>query len=386
MQRRETAIGLIGYLFIGTAAVLIPSVMPRMTEEFLALGLSLSAIGLVFPARAVGGIAGNLIAGIGADLAGSRQLIGISSLLLALSLALTAYASQWILFLLGLVLVSAAQGALGTGINALVADANRGARGRALNVLHGVYGAGAAVSPLLFGYMLGQGVAWRWALTLTAAIWLLYTGVVIFAQGKESGPSVAAAAPALDFTMLRAGPILALFAVAFIYNGVATSLLGWIAVFMQTSAGYSTFWSVATITVFYVALTAGRFLCAFFAERTGYAMTLLILGAGITLTYPLVLVEGEPFWTVAGIFLSGLSLSGLFPTALALGARAYPQQTGTFSGTLSVAMSIGATIPPLWTGFFAELWGLRIALALNYLMVPPLLVLALYLHRMRAVR
>ena len=49
-----TALGLTGYFFIGTAAVLVPSVMPFITSEYMATGLTLAAIGLIFPARAVG--------------------------------------------------------------------------------------------------------------------------------------------------------------------------------------------------------------------------------------------------------------------------------------------------------------------------------------------
>ena len=64
----------------------------------------------------------------------------------------------------------------------------------------------------------------------------------------------------LNLKMLRAGPFLALFAIGFIYNGVAVSLLGWVAIFMQQSAGFSMLASVSMISVFYVALTIGRFL------------------------------------------------------------------------------------------------------------------------------
>ena len=46
-----TALGLTGYFFIGTAAVLVPSVMPFITSEYMATGLTLAAIGLIFPAR-----------------------------------------------------------------------------------------------------------------------------------------------------------------------------------------------------------------------------------------------------------------------------------------------------------------------------------------------
>jgi fucose permease len=107
---------------------------------------------------------------------------------------------------------------------------------------------------------------------------------------------------------------------------------------------------------------------------------LLILGIGITLTYPLVLM-GNSQLVVVGVFLTGLSLSGLFPTALAYGARLFPEQTGTVSGTLSIAMTLGSMVPPLWTGVVAGIGGIQLALGVNYLLVPPLILLALYLGR-----
>ncbi|MEZ4861194.1 MAG: MFS transporter [Caldilineaceae bacterium] len=380
MNRTLTYVGLIGYLFIGTAAVLIPSVMPAITKEFVAAGLTLAAIGLIFPARAVGGLLGNLLAGVGSDLVGRRRLVWLSALILAIALALTAGAQLWLLFVVGFILVSIAQSSLSTGINALIADANRESRGRALNTLHGVYGVGAAISPLIIGYLLSQGVPWRWALGGTAAIWLAYSLVAYRFARAEQTPAEESKAQGLDLTMLRDGPFLALFVIAFVYNGVAYSLLGWIALFMEQSAGFSTFLSVSMVSVFYVALTLGRFGCAAFAEQLGYAMTLMVLAVGITVTYPLVLLS-QPWLVVVGTFLTGLSLSGLFPTALAYGSRLYPEQTGTVTGTLSIAMTLGAMAPPLWTGVIAEQWGFQSALGVNYLMVLPLILIAFYLGR-----
>ena len=66
-DRQQTNLGLLGYLFIGTAVVLVPSVTPSITDEFAATGLTLAAIGLLFPAREVGSILGNLLSGIGSD-------------------------------------------------------------------------------------------------------------------------------------------------------------------------------------------------------------------------------------------------------------------------------------------------------------------------------
>lgn len=417
-----TALGLTGYLFIGTAAVLIPSVMPFITDEYMATGLTLTAIGLIFPARAVGGILGNLLAGIASDRLGYSKLVWIAALALAASMVLVAGAGLWLLFLAGFALISIVQASLTTGINAMVADANRDSRARALNVLHGVYAVGATISPLVFAIVLEQGVPWRWTMAATGLIWLAY-GAGALLLVRRISPSIASpaepAAPAVDeparaqdpeqiktplsgarisflssvwaelqdvlssnLSMLRNAGFLALFLIAFIYNGVAFSLLGWVALFMQESAGFSTFSSISMISVFYVALTAGRFLCAAYAERLGYAATLLILAAGLVLTYPLVIFSTTAAPLVIGIFLTGLTLSGLFPTALAYGTRLYPQHSGAVTGVLNVAMTIGTMLPPLWTAVFSDLWSFQTALGINYTMALLLLAVCLYLTRL----
>ena len=417
-----TALGLTGYLFIGTAAVLIPSVMPFITDEYMATGLTLTAIGVIFPARAVGGILGNLLAGVGSDRFGYNKLVWMAALALAASLALAAAARLWLLFIAGFVLISIAQASLSTSINAMIADANRASRARALNVLHGVYGVGATISPLVIGFILERGAPWRWTLAATGLIWLVYGGgaLLLYRTVWRSLTPTRAVLPArhvvpelyrtvwrsltptsghlatgrpgstageskreqgLDWGMLRNVGFLSLFLIAFIYNGVAFSLLGWVAVFMKESVGLSTFYSTSTVAVFYVALTAGRFICAAFAERLGYVKTLLILTTILILTYPLVVFSTDPIPLMVGVFLTGLSLSGLFPTALAYGTRLYPQHSGAVTGMLNVAMTAGAMLPPLWTGLFADIWSFQSALGINYSMAWLLLAVCLFLGR-----
>ena len=245
----------------------------------------------------------------------------------------------------------------------------------------GQRGLGAALSPLLIGYLLGRGVPWRWALSGTGLLWLVYA-LVAYRVDRQDGPGREdEPTKKLDWGMLRERVFLGLFLVAFIYNGVAYSLLGWIALFMQRSAGFSVFLSASTISVFYAALTAGRFGCATFSERMGYGTTLMVLAAGLALTYPLVVFGNQPLVVVVGVFFTGLSLSGLFPTALAYGSRRWPQQTGAMTGVLNVAMTLGAMAPPLWTGTIADAWNFQGALGVNYGLVMLLLVVVLYLGR-----
>lgn len=386
MDRHQTTLGLIGFLFIGAAAVLIPSVMPSITTEFAATGLTLAAIALIFPAASVGGMLGNLLAGVASDAIGRRWLVWLSALILASALAIAAFAQLWPMFVVAYVVVSMAQASLTTGINAMIADANRTSRARALNMLHGVFGVGAMISPLIIGTLIERGLPWRWALGGMGLIWLAY-GTVAYLSYRIAPPAEKGkAAHKLDLRMLRSAPFVALFLIAFIYNGVAVSLLGWIAVFMQQSAGFSALFSVSMISVFYLGLTAGRFACAAVAERFRYTSILLALAIGVVLTYPLVVFGARSPVIVAGVFLTGLSLSGLFPTVLALGSRLYPDQVGTLSGTLSVALTTGSMLPPLWTGVIAERWSFEGALGINYLLVLPLISLVLYLGRVESRR
>ena len=265
----------------------------------------------------------------------------------------------------------------------MIADVNRDARAKMLNILHGTYGVGGAISPLIIGGLIEWGLPWRWALGGTGGIWLIYA---IIAQRFDNRPihtpSEEIEKPQkMAFQMLADPPFLGLFLIGFIYNGVAWSLLGWVAVFMQQTNDVSTLMSVSTISIFYIALTIGRFICAAYTEKIGYAQSLLILGIIITITYPLVILGGNAIVVVIGVFFTGLGFSGLFPTAMAYGARLYPQQTGAVSGTLSTAMTIGTMVPPLWTGVIADWWSFQAALAFNYILVPPLIIIALYLRR-----
>ena len=378
-----TLLGLAGYLFIGTAAVLIPSVMPSLTEEYLAAGLTLGTVGYIFWARAGGGVVGNLLAGAASDRIGYHRLVWIAALAVAATLALTSAALPWLLFLAGFALISIAQASLTTGINAMVADANPDSRARALNVLHGVYAVGATISPLVFGLVLRLGVRWRWTIAATGLIWLIYGGISsLFYRSNGSTAGEGARGQGLDWGMLRNGGFLSLFLIAFIYNGVAYSLLAWVALFMQESAGLGTFASISSVSVFYVALTAGRFICAAFAERIGYARTLLVLAVVLIVIYPLMLLSTDPAVLMLGVFLTGLSLSGLFPTALAYGSRLYPDKSGAVTGLLNVAMTAGAMLPPWWTGELAEIWSFQTALGINYSMAWVLIAVCVVLGRL----
>ena len=362
----------VGYLFVGAIGIIFPPLMPSIISHF---GLSLAAAGLAFPARSFGSLLGSMFSGVASDLFGRKPLLVVSALLQAGGLTLAAFAGYWLLFLLGFVIMGVSQGAVSTIINALTSDLRQDDRARAFNVLHGIYSVGAALSPLLIALVLRWGQDWRVIFLGASAIWVFYGVSASWVDYPEQSGSVAKR-QLLSVAFLKDRLALALFAVACIYNGVAWVLLGWVNMYLQDGGGVAPFLATSKISLLYVGLTTGRFVCAAVAERIGYGNSIRILSVGAAISLLLVILGGHPLLIVFGVIMSGLFLSGLYPTALAFANNLFPALAGTVVATMSLAMNLGTMLPPWWTGIIAEKTNFKIAVGANYILMLPLLWIA----------
>lgn len=367
----------VGYFVVGTIVIIYPPLMPNIIAHF---GLSLASAGLAFPAKALGSLLGSMFSGVSSDLLGRKPLLVAGALLQATGLSVAAFSGSWPLFLLGFVIMGASQGALSTTINALISDLHQENRARALNLLHGIYSTGAALSPLLIALVLGSGRDWRVIFAGSALIWLVFGLTALLFDYPEQG-ATAAKRQLLSVEFLKDSLALSLFAVAFIYNGVAWVLLGWVGMYLQESGGVSPFLATSMISLFYIGLTLGRFVCASVAERVGYAKTIMILSVGAVVSFPLVILGRHPLVIAFSVALNGLFFSGLYPTALAYANNLFPALAGTVAATMSLAMTLGTMIPPWWTGIAADKWSFKVAVGMNYLLILPLLWIARRLLR-----
>jgi fucose permease len=376
-----TGLCLAGYFCVGSVAVLLPSLLPQIIREF---GLTLAAAGRIYPATALGSLGGGLLAGVWSDRVGRRPFVVGSALLVAVWLLVASQVRGWLPFMGAFLLVGLAQGALSIGINALVLDLNA-RRGRAINTLHGMYGLGATISPFFIAWLLKVAPGWRVALIATVPAWLLFCAAAALLQFPATSAG-AVRSPTLSLNLFRLrerSALLPLLALAFLYNGAAWSLLGWIKVYVQQRGVGIGLLSTSMVSLFYAALTLGRFACAYLSERLGYGTTLLLCAVGASCFYPLVVSGGGAVWIAAGVTFSGLFLSGLYPTALAYAARWFPEIAGTVAGSMAAALTLGAMLPPWWTGVVAGARGLPYAIWLNYALVVPLIGIALHLQRHR---
>ncbi len=366
------------YFLFGIGASVVAPVLPTVIDEF---GLSLAVAGLLFPARSLGGSLGGLAAGPFVDRYGTKPVIVLSIFLSVLGLTSAVLAPSWPLVVVGFTIFGIGQRALSTCLNTLVAEVNPNQTGRYLNYLQGIYGAGAMVAPLLIGVALLQPISWRWIVAAPVLLWTLF-GIISmrspFPGKKAQSDTETVSTPQLARSTL----LLTLILIAFCYNGVAGSLVGWIKTFLDLAGTMHPYLTTSTISIFYAALTLGRFACGALTQRIGNVQTILLCALGTTVTYPLVVIFGQqPLLLLPGIFFSGLFLSGLYPTALAIANRAFQRQGGTITGILSTGMTLGSMLPPWWTGMIADYTNFQTAMGANMLLVVVLLVASFELVR-----
>jgi MFS family permease len=363
-KRLLTLTSYLGYFFIGLISIVLSPSLPYIIKDF---NISLAIAGAAFTAGAAGSFFGVFAGGVLSDVLGRKPLIILGCIVQGAAMAAIASTHSWFTVLLFFVVNGIAGGALSTSLNALVAEINVERRGAAMNTLHGVYGVGSLIGPVIVGLVLTWQFGWRFVFYGAAALWILFLLLILALPFPSAGAGVKTSKqdkiPVRSF--LFHPVFILLFFVSFIYNGAATSLVGWINTYMDEMQ-FSAFFGSSMLTVFYIGLTFGRFLCGIFSDRSGFSRIILICSFGSLLFYPMAIYTQHPILIVIGVFLSGFFFSGLHPTGLAYANRLFPTAAGTITGTLSTAMSLGAMAIPWLTGLIADKSGFQTGLGLGF--------------------
>lgn len=385
LYRLVTLNAYLSYFLIGFVSVIFAPALPAMINDF---GLSLVEAGGIFPAKSLGAIAAVMVGGAWSDRIGRKPTIAGGAILLAVGSLGVAWGRTWPLVLTAFLLSGVGQGFVNSSINALVADLNRRRPGKALNMLHGVYGMGAFAGPFVAGALAMANQGWRPAFLLCGLLWAVSTVFTLLlpfpkadATAADRASSDRAGAPAASGHQGR--PLwggwlfIGLWLVAFLYNSTALGLIGWINTYLADRTDLAASMLAANmVAVFYVALTTGRFMWSRMVDGIGYDRAILLCAIGPVLAYPLVIWSAHIWIIAAGVMVCGLFFAGLYPTALAYATRRQPELTGSISGAMAMAMSLGTMVVPWLTGIIAARAGFQTGMAFIYILVIALLAVA----------
>jgi fucose permease len=338
-SRSGDILSLGSFVVLGLPDGMLGTAWPSMRGTF---GAPVSELGLVLLLATAGSVlvtafVGRLILRLGVP-----ALLGVAGLTAAAGYAGFAVAPGMWLVLAAAVLTGAAAGLMDAGLNTAVALTGRS---RLLNLLHGFYGVGTAIGPLIITAAILTG-SWRPAYLALLALDLVLAG--FWRQQRRrlgapapSGPAAADAEPHPSARWPRRryrGVVAAGIFVFFVYTGLEVGAGQWEASFCRGHLGMSAGATGLATFGYWGALTAVRIGLAVLPRpvppqavvRWGSAVA--VLAAAVIWWQPGTVV------TVLGFAVLGAALAGVFPALISL----TPVRLGEASAQHVISWQVGA--------------------------------------------
>jgi len=264
-----------------------------------------------------------------------------------------------------------------------------------LGFLHGFYGLGATIAPLIATTMITKfNLPWyHWYYVMIAcAVVELGTSTHSFwaadgAAFRESHPRTSNEGGSrfkeatLRKPAARVTWLCALFLLG--YVGIEVALGGWIVVFMQRVRHGQDFASGMVATGFWLGITAGRVILGFVTPRIGEKLSIAIylpLAMGLELLFWLV---PQFYVSAVAVSLQGFFLGPLFPAAVVAMTKLLPKHLHVSSIGFAAAFGgSGGAIFPFAVGVLAQAKGVQVLQPIILALLGAIWALWLLLPRM----
>jgi fucose permease len=332
------------------------SMMSVMINEVVN-GFSLSGVseGMMGSMFGIGSMLAVLVAPLIQGRVAKMTVLLFATALQALTLALCGLSPVFALFCVSCAIMGVGGGLVDTYANSLLVDLHKEESTRYLGYLHGLFGVGSLLAPLLVMLVLGL-VGWRGVFFALAVIF--FAGVAILRmlgrQARHSEMERATREKVLGWCDLREyvlNPRNIIILVACIFSTITqTGVLIWILRYMALrfnaealgTLSISLFWICATINRFSVSrlrLTPIRLLVA------GAVLAALCLSIGV--------LSDSAWGMCAAMGGFGLCTGHFMQVLFGEGARGYEGKTTFVTSVLIVVMGVARSVTPLMMAFIS---------------------------------
>lgn len=346
-----------GFLFAGWV-VRIPAIKQQT-------GASASDLGLALLGVSAGAVVTMMFTGRMCARFGSHPVTVVSSLLLAVSIALPARTHSALTLGLVLLVFGAAYGSLNVSMNSAAVDFVAALRRPVMSSFHAAFSLGGMAGAGLGALVAGSLSASTHLLALTG-VGLLVTVLATPSLLRHTLPPAAGPAPSkgqaaaprrLDRRRRRLVVLFGVIALCTAYGEGA--LADWGALHLAQDLDASAGLAAAGYSLFALAMTVGRLSGTALLERLGQTRTLVAGGMLAALGMLLGALAPTTWLALAGFAVTGLGLANIFPVAVArAGALAGPSGVAAAS-TLGYG---GMLLGPPAIGFLADWFSLPVAL------------------------
>lgn len=344
--RVVTAIAFVAFISLGLPDAVLGVAWPDIRAEF---DLPSAGIGFILYSAALGYFLSSTFAGTILRHLPLGWLLAVSTALVAAGLLGYATLPFFPWFMLLAFGIGTGSGAIDTGLNAY-ASAHFSVR--VMNWLHGFFGIGALVGPLVMTAVLTSDRTWQLgygivgAFVVAMALLFLVTRGLWSDRGSRTDAVAGETGHVSLFAALRRPIVLLQVAVFFTYCGVEFTAGQWAFSVLRDRFDASQGAAGVAVSCYWGALAAGRLLFGPFIDRVGAGR---VVRLGVLVSAVGTALFALPVYGVAigGLLLLGLAEAVVFPTLITLTSRRLPPPYVTHAVGFSVGAAVlgGATLP-----------------------------------------
>ena len=325
------AVGCMG-MSMGFLGPSLPSLRDSLKIDLESAGLFTSGIQFGYGLMGtVGGILSDLFPGERV-LAAGCGFLGASALLFGL----------WTSYSLNLVFMTLM--GIGCGLilgssHAVLVGLHPRRKGSILNFHHIFAASGSLIAPLIIGYLLSRQGKWQHGYEGLGLFVLLLAVFLTFVRAPK-GEGKRQVRFALIGRLARHKNFIFMVLVDFLSMGTQFAVIYLSVTFLKEAKGFSVVTASAVLSAFFVFMILGRLGCGWAMVRISNTRILLIL------LFSLVLIsfigwKGQGWISATGIMMTGLAISGVFPSLVALTGEIYHGMAGTAMGFMVMMSGFG---------------------------------------------
>lgn len=346
----------IAFISLGLPDSLLGSGWPVIHSD---LSVPLSYAGIVSMLISGGTIASSLMSDRLTRKLGTGRVTAVSVLLTAAALFGFSVSDKFIMLCLWAIPYGLGAGAIDAALNNYVALHYSS---RHMSWLHCFWGVGTIVSPYVMSYFLTQGGNWQGGYRCVSFIQIAIT-ILLFvtlplwkkvnktAGSEEVAPNPLSLRQALSIKGVK--PLLTGF---YAYCAAEATVMLWASSYLVSVKGISAETAAAFASLFFIGITAGRFISGIFSEKVG-DRTLIRVGAAV-ITFGIVLIL-LPLKTSAlsltGLIVIGLGCAPIYPSIIHSTPYNFGKENSqSIIGIQMASAYVGSTFMPPVFGLIAN--------------------------------
>ena len=341
--------------------MLMTVIGPLLIEIAHSYQLNMTQSGLLFTVNFLGFVLFVLVGGALADHWGKRTILIASLIGLTGSLFLLPLAGNFALLCLALFFIGGFGGIIEVVTASFVSEINTGQGSYYLNLIQVFFGIGAVIGPVSAAIMVTNGLDWRLCYLVLGALAACLTLAFVFS--RSSNPRAGHTLSRQNLKSIVTDSKFRLICLCmFLYTGSEIGSWGWLSTFLKQTLQFSLMKAGIATALFWLSMTAGRFICGRLTRHFSLARIIPVLAAlsfgaaGLT-----VLIQNEiAAWVLVALF--GFTLSCQWPFIVSYGGEHRRTTAGLEFSLMVAAGGLGGTVIPWLMGLAGDGLGMSFSM------------------------